>query len=82
MKKFIAIALLCSTLGCADAQISRFTAIGQPHKVTVWSGGQPAKVWYSTGKVLTEKESDGWYFTDKETGKLVRVSGTVSVEQQ
>lgn len=82
MKKFIVIALLCSTLGCMDADVSQITSIGSPHKVTLWSGGQAAKVWHSTGKVKTEQETDGWFFTDKATGKLVRVSGTISVEQE
>lgn len=49
--------------------------------VTIWSGGKAVKT-YSVvnGFVNSEKESDGWFFFVD--GKLVRVSGTVTIEQQ
>ena len=48
--------------------------------VTVWSGGQAVKVYeVYNGFISTEKESDGWYFNHN--GKLVRVTGTVTIEE-
>jgi hypothetical protein len=44
--------------------------------------GEAVREWHSTGKVLTEANSDGWYFMDKSNNKLVRVSGDVTVEQE
>lgn len=68
-------------MGCTNAKMSQLSAYGSDFKVTVYSGGVPVRTYTSSGKVATEEDSDGWYFTDKETRKLVRVSGTVTVEQ-
>jgi hypothetical protein len=74
--------LICvANMGCTNAKLSQFAAYGSDFKVTVYSGGEPVRTYTSSGKVATEEHSDGWYFTDKETKKLVRVSGTVTVEQ-
>ena len=35
--------------------------------------------WISSGKVATEEGSDGYYFMDSATGKLVRISGNVII---
>jgi len=49
--------------------------------VTVWSGDKAVRTYQITnGFVNSEKESDGWFFFVD--GKLVRVSGTVTIEQQ
>ena len=44
---------------------------------TVTQVGNDGKVntWHSKGKVLSEDHSDGWYFTDSKTGKVVIISG-------
>jgi chaperonin GroEL len=34
------------------------------------------------GKVISEEHSDGYYFTNRETGKLIEVSGNVIIEQE
>ena len=49
--------------------------------VTLWSGGKAVKT-YSVvnGFVNSEKETDGWFFFVD--GKLVRLSGTVTIEEQ
>ena len=80
MRRWIWLSMLL--MGCTDASVSQFTAYGSTFKVTLWSGGQAVKTWTSTGKVIAEENSDGWYFTDKATGKLVRISGDVTVEQE
>lgn len=35
--------------------------------------------WISTGKVSTEGGSDGYYFMDRETKQLVRISGNIII---
>jgi hypothetical protein len=51
------------------------------YKVTVWSGGKPvAEYFIKNSFVNTEQETDGYFFFVNE--KLVRVSGTVTIEQQ
>lgn len=68
-------------VGCTDAEWSQVKGYGSKFKVTVFSGGMAVKTFTSTGKVATEEHSDGWYFTDSATGGLVRVSGTVVIEE-
>ncbi|MEW6381500.1 MAG: hypothetical protein AB1611_18125 [bacterium] len=53
--------------------------IGRPGIVKLYSGGRLVEQWESTGKVISEENSDGWLFVDKKTGKLIRVSGTVVI---
>ena len=70
--------------GCGESfhnEISKMGAgiSGGNYKVTVWSGGQPVKVYEVSGYINSETHSDGWYFFVN--GKLVRVSGTVTIEQ-
>jgi hypothetical protein len=51
------------------------------YKITVWSGGLPAVEYYVKNSfVNTEENTDGYFFFVND--KLVRVSGTVTVEQQ
>jgi hypothetical protein len=76
------IMFMCCVAGCTDAQQSQLGSLGSKFTVTLYSNGESVKTWTSTGKVMTESESDGWYFTDEKTGKLVRVSGSVVIEQQ
>ena len=63
------------TSGCSDATVAQYTSVGTPGHITCYSGG---KVFYegdSTGKISTEHSSDGWFFKEKSTGNLIRVSG-------
>jgi hypothetical protein len=49
--------------------------------VTVWSGGKAARTYeVKDGFINSEVDSDGYFFFVD--GKLVRVSGTVTIEQQ
>lgn len=85
MKRYIVagiIVLACLfEVACTSSERAQFTSFNSAFKVTVWSGGVVIKEYTSRGKVLTESDSDGWYFSDKETGKLIRVSGTVTMEE-
>lgn len=66
--------------GCTQAERSQFAAYGEPHKITLYSGGVEIGQWETEGKILTESSSDGYLFTDKKSGKLKRVSGDVIIE--
>ena len=71
---------LIHAIGCTSAQRARTEAFGNDHRVTLYSGGEAVKTWTSDGKVMTETDSDGYYFRDKESKKLVRVSGDIVIE--
>ena len=75
MKKFALILFCFLVIGCTSAQRSKYASLGQPHTVELYSGGQMVRSWTSTGVVLNEPDSDGFFFTDSETDVLVRVSG-------
>ena len=66
---------------CKDSDLSQFKALSKPHLITLYScNGSVIKQWESTGSVSNETNSDGWYFKDKETGKLIEVTGTLIIE--
>lgn len=81
--------LICLALfflaGCSAA-VNNYnkTAAGMSagnYKVTVWSGGKAVAVYnVKDSFVNTEADSDGWFFFVE--NKLVRVAGTVTIEQQ
>lgn len=79
----MSVAFLCLTLcGCKDATMAQWKSSGCRHKVTVYSGGVAVRIFHSTGNVSNQANSDGYYFEDVETKKLVEVSGTVVIEQE
>lgn len=80
MKYVVGSILLALCIGCTDADRAQYNSIGCRHKVALYSGGKLVREWTSTGKVLTEEHSDGWYFEDAGTHRLVRVSGDVVIE--
>ena len=85
MKKILLLVFLLAVLsntGCYSAQRARIFATASPHKIEVFSGGQVVRTYHSAGRVLTEEHSDGWYFEDSTTGKLVHVAGTVVITQE
>lgn len=50
-------------------------------KVTVWNGGVPVAVYHVENNIVfAESETNGYFFFIDD--KLVRVSGTVTIEQQ
>ena len=79
MKKLLFASLLFLACVCTNANWSQMTSIGSPGHIKLYSCGVVVGEWDSTGKIATEKGSDGWYFQDAITKKLVRVSGTVVI---
>jgi major membrane immunogen (membrane-anchored lipoprotein) len=87
MKKLILITTIASTIlltGCGGFQNSLNKTLNGlssgTYIVTVWSGGQAVRTYKVEGFVNTESSSDGWFFVVN--GKLVRISGTITIEQQ
>lgn len=75
MRKFLWVGLLFGATACTDGAAARLAAIGDAGDVTCYSGGTVIYKGRSTGKIAAEEQSDGWYFKDAATGKLVRLSG-------
>lgn len=69
--------------GCSSAERSRMLPGRRlsDFKITLYSGGQAVGSWTTKGQVQSEGESDGYYFVDRATGKIVEVCGTVVIEQ-
>lgn len=84
MKYLLSLLLFIGLAGCSDAEKAAFKAFGQRHKVVCYSGGIIIYSGYSTGKILNEDHSDGYYFEDEATHKLVSVSGNcvITLEEQ
>lgn len=72
MKIVILLALILA--GCTDARIAQIKSLGEAGRIICYSGGKIIYEGSSTGKILTEEQSDGWFFQDTD-GKLIRVSG-------
>lgn len=72
---------MCFMAGCKDATRAEFSSLGKQHQVDLYSGGIKVRSWVATGNVSNQSNSDGYCFMDRETGKLVEVSGTVVITQ-
>ncbi len=82
MKKItlIAIAFIALT-SCKDATKAQFDALGKKHIIKQYGcDGKIINQWESTGNVSNEGNSDGWYFEDVKTGKLIEITGTITIE--
>jgi hypothetical protein len=76
MGKILLAIMALTALGCSDGEMAKLSAIGKAGEITCFSGGEIIYHGISTGKIGTESESDGWYFQEQGSGKLIRVSGT------
>lgn len=85
MKKMIAALVLATAMlatGCTDAATAGLFAIGSQHRVQLYSGGKLVGEWTSTGAVKNENQSDGYFFKDQASGKLICVTGTIVITQE
>lgn len=80
----ILIATICIIIvGCKDATQAQFKALGSRHKITMYGcDGRIIGQWESTGNVSNEAQTDGWYFEDVKTHKLVELTGALVIEQE
>ena len=77
------LAIALATASCTDAARSKIGGYGDSFKIEMLNcDGSVAREWISTGKVLSEESSDGYYFKDKETGKLIEVTGRLIITKQ
>lgn len=86
MKKILFIVLLAlgvSLTACTDAQQAKFGGFGDKFKVEMINcDGTVSHAWISSGKVLSEQGSDGYYFNDDSTGQLIEVTGRLIITKQ
>ncbi len=76
MKKLIlAVALLLPLSGCSDAFVGKINSYGKRARITCYSGGNKIFEAVSSGKVKSEKSSDGYYFKPVGQSTSVEVSG-------
>ena len=82
MKKYLLLIIpIVLIASCKDAQTAQLSALGKPHIITQYGcDGKVINKWESTGGVSNEQNSDGWYFEDAKTHKLIEVTGTVLIE--
>lgn len=69
-----------SLSSCSDAQMAAFNGLGHKRKVRLFSGGQCVGEWVTSGKIENEHGSNGYFFNNDATGKLVEIDGTVIIE--
>lgn len=78
--KILAAIIIITLASCTDAQMSKLGGLGDEFKVELINcDGSITHSWVSTGKVSSEKNSDGYYFKDKATGKLIEVTGRLII---
>lgn len=75
VKNTVGILIISGLLSCTNASIAQFKALGSAGQIKCYSGGKLIYDGESTGKIGSEQQSDGWYFEEKGTGNLIRVSG-------
>ena len=68
---------------CTDAERAKLRGLGGKFKVEMINcDGTVARTWISSGKVSSEHNSDGYYFEDEKTGKLIEVTGRLVITKQ
>lgn len=84
MKRLIiAFGIILGFASCKDSTIAQFKSLGTKHYITQYgSDGKILNKWTSTGNISNQAQSDGWYFEDSATHKLVEVTGTLKIEQE
>lgn len=76
MKKIFGVMVLCLAFaGCTDAFTSRIAAYGEPARITCYSGGKLIYDDCSTGKIVSEQNSDGYVLRSATTDEAIEVSG-------
>lgn len=65
---------------CTDASRAKIGGLGSKFKVElIGCDGTVVREWTSTGKVKSEEASDGYYFMDENSGKLIEVTGNLII---
>jgi len=80
---FLAAAIAATSLAtaaCTDTTIAHIAAIGDPGRVTCYSGGKLVLDDFSTGKIKNAGQSDGYEFKSATTQRLQQASGDCQVD--
>jgi hypothetical protein len=64
--------------GCTDAEQAKTFGYGSTYTIKVL-GPDTLITYQSSGKVISEEHSNGYYFNDAKTGKLIEVSGIITL---
>ena len=75
MKILVVMIVALILTGCTDGMKAKFDSFGDSRSIICYSGGIKIYEGESTGKISSEQNSDGYYFVEKGTGKLLEVSG-------
>lgn len=77
MKRLMMVLMLVGGIACSRATRSAIGAWGQEHCIRFYGcDGHEIARWTSTGMIENEPHSNGYFFQDKGTGKIVMVDGT------
>lgn len=85
MKKIALIAFVFAALlvSCTDAKMAKLGGLGDEFTVELVNcDGSVSHSWTSSGKVSSEEGSDGYYFKDKDSGKLIEVTGNLIITKK
>ena len=83
MRLALVLAALLFLSSCKSADIAQMESLGSKHRVTMYGcDGKIIGQWESEGNVSNEGNSDGWYFKDTKTGKLIELTGFLVIEQE
>lgn len=81
MKKLLILLTATALIsGCTDAGFEKLSAYGDKARVTCYSGGTLVFDDFSTGKVISESNSDGYYFKSQTTKRAVEISGDCRID--
>lgn len=82
-KLILAMMLVGMISSCTDAGKAKLGGFDNDFKIELVNcDGSITHSWISSGKVLSEEGSDGYYFMDKETGILIEVTGSLIITKQ
>ena len=79
MKYKLYLLLFLIIFGC-DATIGKLTSLGKSAEITCYSGSTIIYKGKSSGKVLSEANSDGYYFKDSASGQMMEVCGNCVIK--
>ncbi len=72
--------LMFSFYACTDAKKAKLGGFGSKFQIEMLNcDGSIARTWISSGKVSSEQNSDGYYFMEEGTDKLIEVTGRLII---
>ena len=82
MKKVFLLLTIPFAMSCTNSGMARLGGFGSDFKIELINcDGSIAKTYVSSGKVRSEKNSDGYYFLDKKNNVLVELTGNLIITQ-